>query len=570
MPRNAAGVYALPNVPVISDTTILAAEENSTRDDIAVELTNSLDRNGRGGMVGAFRIADGSAAAPGVAFVSDTNCGLWRESADTWHLVAGGVGIQQVSGAGIRVFTTAAGDQIRWTNGGATPKTGYLSSGPNFVAFSDASLATGNGVLLNTTGVSVDLNVAGVIGSVVMRVANAAVEVMGGRALRVNSGLYFPPTTGIGLELFYDNSSGYGGILAYDRSTPVYKSLQLMGANVQLNVSGTVRLLANATGVQITGTLDVSGIAVANQSRAVVFKVISATSFVLPAAGEGLLHTSTVNGVCLYGNGTGSDITLLNKALGVVMSVATGTLIASFGGQVNVLGTLLSVGATGNTGTIWMNRSSDGAVSHSLTVSSGSLVVNDTLSGNGVKLTWGGAARVSAESVVVLTGNSAGAAMMTISHTASNPYGFYISFSAAAPNNGTNFFMWASDTVQARFIVYSNGGITNFSAFNAALSDARLKTFSGKAIPSQRAKLRKLDIVMGRYRDSTEPGEFPMLTAQQVQKVLPECVTQWAEGKLGIFEQRLWIRHLKVTQEHDDVIETLASRVKEIERRLDA
>ena len=50
MPRNNAGTYTLPNPPVVSGTTIEAPWANSSLDDIKTELTNSLDRFGRGGM----------------------------------------------------------------------------------------------------------------------------------------------------------------------------------------------------------------------------------------------------------------------------------------------------------------------------------------------------------------------------------------------------------------------------------------------------------------------------------------------------------------------------------------
>lgn len=93
MPRNAAGVYTLPNPPVVTDTTILAPDENTTRDDLAAELTNSLDRGGRGGMLAPFRIADGTMAAPGLGFLNDPDNGFWRSGPDTWHAVAQGANV---------------------------------------------------------------------------------------------------------------------------------------------------------------------------------------------------------------------------------------------------------------------------------------------------------------------------------------------------------------------------------------------------------------------------------------------------------------------------------------------
>ena len=90
MPRNAAGVYSLPEAPVVAGTTIEPTPENSTRDDIAAELTSSLDRAGRGAMIAGLKIVDGSLGTPGLNFASDADNGIYRTGVNTWHLVAAG------------------------------------------------------------------------------------------------------------------------------------------------------------------------------------------------------------------------------------------------------------------------------------------------------------------------------------------------------------------------------------------------------------------------------------------------------------------------------------------------
>lgn len=106
MPRNAAGVYTLPNPPVVTDTTILSDDENVTRDDIAAELTNSLSRSGQGGMLAPFRIADGIEVAPGLSFLNDPDSGIYRSSSDTWHLVAGATTQATINTFGFGVKST--------------------------------------------------------------------------------------------------------------------------------------------------------------------------------------------------------------------------------------------------------------------------------------------------------------------------------------------------------------------------------------------------------------------------------------------------------------------------------
>lgn len=90
MPRNASGVYSLPEPPVVTATLIESADENSTRNDLAAEITNSLDRNGRGAMLASLKLFDGTEALPGLTFALDPNTGMWRSGNDAAALVVGG------------------------------------------------------------------------------------------------------------------------------------------------------------------------------------------------------------------------------------------------------------------------------------------------------------------------------------------------------------------------------------------------------------------------------------------------------------------------------------------------
>ena len=80
MPRNAAGVFSLASAynPVITDELITAIWANTTLSDMGQALSDSLDRNGRGGMLAPFRLSDGTEALPGLAFLNESNTGLAR------------------------------------------------------------------------------------------------------------------------------------------------------------------------------------------------------------------------------------------------------------------------------------------------------------------------------------------------------------------------------------------------------------------------------------------------------------------------------------------------------------
>lgn len=104
MPRNASGTYSLPSGnPVVAGTTIEASWANTTLSDVANELTNSLDRNGLGGMLAPFRLADGTLGAPGIAFLNETSSGLYRPSASNVTMSVSGVAAMTWSNANVVV-----------------------------------------------------------------------------------------------------------------------------------------------------------------------------------------------------------------------------------------------------------------------------------------------------------------------------------------------------------------------------------------------------------------------------------------------------------------------------------
>jgi len=108
MARSPSGVYTLPaGNPVASGTIIESAWANTTMNDIAIALTDSLDREGRGGMNAQLKFADESAASPGISWVNEPTTGWYRAGAgdmrasvltnDTFRLQnSGGNGSAQV------------------------------------------------------------------------------------------------------------------------------------------------------------------------------------------------------------------------------------------------------------------------------------------------------------------------------------------------------------------------------------------------------------------------------------------------------------------------------------------
>ncbi|NDG20076.1 MAG: hypothetical protein EB117_17685, partial [Betaproteobacteria bacterium] len=166
MPRNASGVYTLPiGNPVVPGTTIQASWANTTMEDLANEVTNSLSRTGAGGMLAPFRLADGSITTPGVAYLNETNTGFYRSGAGSVWAAVLGVNVAQISSTGFLVASgkafTAQGNA---TVGGTFGVTGAAT-------LSSTLGVTGATTLSSTLGVTGAVNLSstlGVLGAVTL------------------------------------------------------------------------------------------------------------------------------------------------------------------------------------------------------------------------------------------------------------------------------------------------------------------------------------------------------------------------------------------------------------------
>lgn len=81
MPRAPDGTYTLPNADVAPGDTISSAWANSTMNDIASAMTESLSRAGNGTMTASLQAFDGVVGAPGIAWADEVSSGFYRESA---------------------------------------------------------------------------------------------------------------------------------------------------------------------------------------------------------------------------------------------------------------------------------------------------------------------------------------------------------------------------------------------------------------------------------------------------------------------------------------------------------
>jgi hypothetical protein len=113
MPRNSSGNFILPvGNPVIPDTLIEAQWANVTMDDLAQGLTDSLDRQGRGGMLAAFKLADGTQTQPGLGFLSEPSLGLHRAGTSDMRAVVLGQVRQRWHETGVEINGLLTGTAV--------------------------------------------------------------------------------------------------------------------------------------------------------------------------------------------------------------------------------------------------------------------------------------------------------------------------------------------------------------------------------------------------------------------------------------------------------------------------
>jgi hypothetical protein len=153
-----------------------------------------------------------------------------------------------------------------------------------------------------------------------------------------------------------------------------------------------------------------------------------------------------------------------------------------------------------------------------------------------------------------------------------SPYGLNISYTAAAPNGTSNQFIACVDSGGTKAIVRSNGGIANYQANDANLSDERVKTDIAP-LGSMWDKFKALEIVTFKYKDQTHDDDNIGVIAQQVETVAPEFVSNDGFGETPegedplktIYTADMYHAAIRALQEAMGRIETLEAKVAALE-----
>jgi hypothetical protein len=160
----------------------------------------------------------------------------------------------------------------------------------------------------------------------------------------------------------------------------------------------------------------------------------------------------------------------------------------------------------------------------------------------------------------------------TASFTGTIP-GVIIKYTASSPNDTSKYFLYCEDSTALRAGFRSNGGLANYSANNANLSDRNVKKDISLSADTWDC-VKEWEIVNYRYKDQPDDTDLNLgVIAQQVAESCPEVITIFQEAKeatetepaqeerLGVKEQQMYWMAIKALQEAQARIEQLEQRL---------
>jgi len=160
----------------------------------------------------------------------------------------------------------------------------------------------------------------------------------------------------------------------------------------------------------------------------------------------------------------------------------------------------------------------------------------------------------------------------------STPYGIRLTFTAASPNNTTQYYLNCEDTSNQKAVIHSSGTISNRTGTYNTISDLKFKQDIVDA-SSQWNDIKALRIVKYRLKDevAADPN-YPAyigVIAQEVEQVSPglidNCVDQdTGEVTKAVKSSIIYMKAVKALQEAMDRIETLEAQNAAFEARLAA
>jgi hypothetical protein len=135
-------------------------------------------------------------------------------------------------------------------------------------------------------------------------------------------------------------------------------------------------------------------------------------------------------------------------------------------------------------------------------------------------------------------------------NTAASPYGIYLDFPSASPDNNTNYFLRCLDSTTTRCYIWSDGDLANHDGVYGTISDARLKQDIVDA-GSQWDDLKA--IRFRKYRMKTDVEANPNASA-----MFGVVAQELAEVCPGLVDEHPNMKMVEVTDEEGNVTQTQA------------
>ena len=463
MPRNGAGTYTLPaGNPVITNTNITADWGNDTMEDIGNELTNSLSREGDGGMNAPLRFVDGDINAPGIAWVSETNTGFYYAGPGEFWVSVLGTDVVQFTDNGLLIPTG-----IDLTVQGEVSLEGGLNVVGDFSVDTNkftVAAASGNTTVAGTLAATGALTAAaGTFTSA------SATSLAVGLTGATNPAFTVDSSTGsqvAGLKVTGAATAGTVAVVVTDSGSNASLTLNAKG-------SGTIGIGSVSTGaVTITPATTITGVATLTAQP--VLSSLTASKPVFTDASKGLVSTGTL----AYDQGGTGQTTY--AAGDIVYASATNTLsklaVGTSGQVLKVAGGVPSWATDTTTGTVTSVALSAPAV---FTVSGSPVTTTGTLaltySGTALPEANGGTAQTTYTTGDLLYASGAN----TLSKLAVGTTGQVLKVAAGVPS-------WATDTTTGTVtsVGLSAPAFLTVGSSPVTSSGTLALTYSGTAIPA--------------------------------------------------------------------------------------
>lgn len=333
--RNSGGTYTLPNGnPVITGTMISSTWANTTLADLATEMTNSLSRNGQGGMLAPLLLTNGTASLPSLAFTNSPTSGLYRAGADNICMSIAANSAYECWTSSAQTISNNLGLLGNQTISGTLGVTGITSLGA--LNTSSTTIHAGLVGFGNRTPTTYYLEAAdsGLVGDSTIAQFGVTVPTYLGSSTGAGSissfGWNLHPAAG---PIVKFGGTGFGGIFAFAPSTGAwtYSATAVSGAAggtattttlisqssaaspgitysepVTITPAGGTALIISSGGAQITGQVSTGALTIGSGGNAITASYDGSTSW-NPGSGSLSTQTATSTGITVTGAAVGNS-----------------------------------------------------------------------------------------------------------------------------------------------------------------------------------------------------------------------------------------------------------------------